>query len=183
MKEQQASPFSEHTEIAEPKGVHPVFRLLNFLMDTAAWGSVAVMLIVVLLQVLYREMGSPLVWTEEASRFLFMWMVFLGMAIGFRNVESARVTILVRMFRPLCGIVSVVVYVAFSAGFFLLMLYTGSQMVEQQMMFTEMASGFPLPMWVVGIIYPLAAVCGIVCLVQSLLYAWNKVEVRKGENS
>lgn len=184
MKEQQISPFNaEHPEKPATKAVPPVFRFFNLLMDTAAWVSVAVMLTVVLLQVFFREIGSPLVWTEEASRFLFMWMVFLGMAIGFRNVEAARVTIFVKMFKPLCGVVSVVIYTAFSCGFFLLMLYTGYQMVEQQMLFTEMASGFPLPMWIVGIIYPIAAVLGIICLVQSLLYAWDKVEVRQGEKS
>ncbi len=151
-------------------------------MDTVAWLSVAGVLTVVLLQVIYREMGSPLVWTEEASRFLFMWMAFLGMAIGFRNAESARVTIFVKLLGPvLCGIVSVVVYTLFCAGFFLIMLYTGYQMVAQQVMFTEMASGFPLPMWIVGMIYPLSALFGILCLIQSLLYAWDKVEVRREE--
>lgn len=164
---------------AAPKKRHPAFRALNFIMDTAAWLSVAGVLAVILLQVAYREMGHPLVWTEEASRFLFMWMSFLGMAIGFRNAESARVTIFVKLCRPLCGIVSAVIYTVFSAGFFLLMLYTGYQMVEQQMMFTEMASGFPLPMWIVGAIYPLAAFFGLICLVQSLIYAYGKVEIRK----
>lgn len=159
---------------------HVAFRIVNFIMDTAAWVSVAGVLVVILLQIFYREIGKPLAWTEEASRFLFMWMVFLGMAIGYRNVESARVTIFVKLCRPLCGLASVVIYTAFSGGFFLLMLYTGYQMVEQQILFTEMASGFPLPMWVVGVIYPAAAFFGLLCLVQSLIYAWGKVEVRKG---
>lgn len=184
MKEQQIPPFSaDNPHKLATKTIHPVFRLFNLLMDSAAWVSVAIMLTVVLLQVVFREIGSPLVWTEEASRFLFMWMVFLGMAIGFRNVESARVTIFVKLFKPICGIVSVTVYTAFSCGFFLLMLYTGYQMVAQQILFTEMASGFPLPMWVVGIIYPVAAIFAIICLIQSLLYAWDKVEVRQGEKS
>lgn len=164
---------------ATPKKVNVVFRALNFLMNTAAWVSVAGVLAVILLQVFFREIGRPLVWTEEASRFLFMWMVFLGMAIGFRNAEAARVTIFVRILTPLCGLASVIVYTVFSGGFFLLMLYTGYQMVEQQYTFTEMASGFPLPMWIVGAIYPVAAVFGLLCLAQSLIYAWDKVEVRK----
>ncbi|MCD7896557.1 MAG: TRAP transporter small permease subunit [Planctomycetaceae bacterium] len=170
-------------EKAAPVKPHPVFRFLNFIMDTAAWLSVAGVLVVILLQVLYRELGMPLVWTEEASRFLFMWMAFLGMAIGFRNAESARVTIFVKMFKPLCGIVSVIIYTVFCICFFLIILYTGYQMVEQQILFTEMASGFPLPMWVVGIIYPVSAVFGILCLIQSLIYAWNKVEVRREAKS
>ena len=183
MTKQQGSPSPELPDGVAGKTVHPAFRFVNLLMDSAAWISVATMLIVVLLQVVFREIGSPLVWTEEASRFLFMWMVFLGMAIGFRNVESARVTIFVKMFKPLCGIVSAIIYTVFSCGFFLLMLYTGYQMVRQQILFSEMASGFPLPMWVVGIIYPISGVFGILCLIQSLLYAWDKVEVRKGNKS
>jgi TRAP-type C4-dicarboxylate transport system, small permease component len=176
-------PVTETAPGTPLKRIHPFFAFCNRIMDTAAWLSVAVMLAVVLLQVFFREIGSPLVWTEEASRFLFMWMVFLGMAIGFRNAESARVTIFVKLCKPLCGILSVVIYTVFTCGFFLLMLYTGWQMVAQQYMFTEMASGFPLPMWVVGSIYPIAAVCGIICLVQSLLYAWDKVVVTGEEQS
>lgn len=183
MKEQRTPPCCEHAEPLPAQNIHQVFRVLNWLMDTVAWMSVALVLIVVLLQVLFREMHVPLVWTEEASRFLFMWMVFLGMAIGFRNVESARVTLFVKLCKPLRGIVSAVIYTVFSGGFFLLMLYTGYQMVEQQILFTETASGFPLPMWVVGAIYPVAAVCGVICLIQSLIYAWDKVEIRQGARS
>lgn len=174
-----AEPADNAAAVPEVKR-HPLFRAVNFLMDTAAWVSVAGVLVVILFQVVFREMGRPLVWTEEASRFLFMWMVFLGMAIGYRNAEAARVTIFVKLFAPLCGLVSVIIYTVFSAAFFLLMLYTGYQMVEQQVLFTEMASGFPLPMWVVGIIYPVAAFFGLLCLAQSLIYSWNKIEVRKG---
>lgn len=172
-------PLSAETPRTPSKKIHPAFRLCNLVMDTAAWLCVACMLIVVLLQVYFREIGSPLVWTEEASRFFFIWMVFLGMAIGFRNVESARVTIFVRLLKPLCGILSAVLYTLFTGGFFLLMLYTGMQMVEQQLLFTEMASGFPLPMWIVGIVYPASAVFGLICLVQSLVYAWSKIEIRR----
>lgn len=175
--EQQISSCQDSTHTGMTKPVPLLFRICNAIMDTAAWLSVACMLLVVLLQVLFRELGSPLVWSEEASRFLFIWMVFLGMAIGYRNAESARVTIFVKMFRPLCGVVSAVIYTVATGGFFLLMLYTGFQMVSQQILFTEMASGFPLPMWIVGFVYPLSAVLGLVSLAQSLCCVWNKIEV------
>ncbi|MCC8189235.1 MAG: TRAP transporter small permease subunit [Planctomycetes bacterium] len=164
---------------AAPPRRHRLFRAVDFLMDTAAWLSVAGVLVVILLQVIFRELGRPLVWSEEASRFLFMWMVFLGMAIGFRGAESARVTLFVRLCPWICGVVSVVIYTVFTAGFFLLMLYTGLQMVRQQYRFTEMASGFPLPMWIVGLIYPLSAVFGLFCLLESLVYSWRRIAVRR----
>ncbi|MDR1533954.1 MAG: TRAP transporter small permease [Planctomycetota bacterium] len=183
MEPQSAAAPAEPASAPSPARRHPAFRILNHVMDSVAWLSVAGVLVVILLQVVHREMGNPLVWTEEASRFLFMWMAFLGMAIGFRNVESARVTIFVKLCKPLCGIASAAVYTLFSGGFFLLMLYTGCQMVAQQVLFTEMASGFPLPMWAVGAIYPLAALFGLLCLIQSLLYAWDKVEVKRGDDA
>ena len=64
-------------------------------------------LVVVLLQVASRLLGAPVSWTEEATRYLFVWMIFLGLAAGFRTVESARVTVFIAMMpgvlRDVCG--------------------------------------------------------------------------------
>lgn len=164
---------------AAPVKRHLFFRIINFIMDTTAWLCVATILVVIALQVLFREMGRPLVWTEEGSRFLFIWMFYLGMAIGYRKAETARVTIFVKLVPWLCGMTSVVIYVVFSLVFFFIVIYTGMQLLEQQIMFSEMAVGFPLPLWIVGLILPISGFFGVCSLVESLIYSWDTVYVKR----
>src|SRR3954465_752139 len=58
-------------------------RLLKFLMAVA----VGLLLFPVTLQIVsrYTELVPSYIWTEELSRFLFIWMVMLGAMIGVRE--------------------------------------------------------------------------------------------------
>ena len=59
------------------------FRLLNWLMVAC----VAILIVPVTMQILSRYTGliPSYIWTEELSRFLFIWMVMLGAMIGVRE--------------------------------------------------------------------------------------------------
>ena len=70
-------------------------RFVKLTADFAAGATAAGILIVVVVQIVSRLIGQPVSWSEEATRFLFVWMVFLGLAAGFRTVESARVVVFI----------------------------------------------------------------------------------------
>ena len=59
------------------------FKLLNWLMVAC----VAILIVPVTLQVLSRftDFVPSFIWTEELSRFMFIWMVMLGAMIGVRE--------------------------------------------------------------------------------------------------
>ena len=58
-------------------------RLLTWLMV----GTIAVLIVPVTLQIIsrYTALIPSWIWTEELSRFLFIWMVMLGAMIGVRE--------------------------------------------------------------------------------------------------
>ncbi len=58
-------------------------RLLTWLMV----GTVAILIVPVTLQIIsrYTALIPSWIWTEELSRFLFIWMVMLGAMIGVRE--------------------------------------------------------------------------------------------------
>src|SRR5207248_2329733 len=66
-------------------------RLLTWLMVT----SVAILIIPVTLQIIsrYTELIPSWIWTEELSRFLFIWMVMLGAMIGIREHSHFEVDV------------------------------------------------------------------------------------------
>jgi len=57
------------------------------------------MVIIVIAGVIARyAMRNPFAWTEEASRFLMIWMVLIGMSVVTRNRENLCVEFLVMKF-------------------------------------------------------------------------------------
>ena len=53
------------------------------------------MIFTILVQIIGRVIGHPFPWTEETSRYLFLWMMFVALAAGFNQAESSRVTLFV----------------------------------------------------------------------------------------
>jgi len=66
-------------------------RLLTWLMVA----TVAILVVPVSLQIVarYTRMIPSYIWTEEMSRFLFIWMVMLGAMIGVREGTHFEVDI------------------------------------------------------------------------------------------
>jgi TRAP-type C4-dicarboxylate transport system permease small subunit len=143
-------------------------RFVKVLADFSAGLTAAGIIVVVLLQVASRLIGEPVSWTEEATRFLFVWMVFLGLAAGFRTVESARVLVFIAAMPRVVRRLAVPIYVGFSILFFVLMGWTGIGLVQQQMMMNETTATLPIPMWVIGLIMPISAVVAILAILESL---------------
>jgi TRAP-type C4-dicarboxylate transport system permease small subunit len=93
----------------------------DVLAGLAAIGVLAV----VLLQVSTRMWGTPVSWTEEATRYLFIWMVFLGVAGSFRTADMARVTVFIALMPACVRRLALPIYVVSSVVFFGLMIWTG----------------------------------------------------------
>jgi len=56
----------------------------------------AATIVVITAQVVWRyALDNPLVWTEEAARYLFVWMTFLGAALAVRDGTHIRVPLLI----------------------------------------------------------------------------------------
>lgn len=152
-------------------------RLLKSLTDIAAGVAAFGVLVVVLLQVAGRLLGAPVAWSEEATRYLFVWMIFLGLAAGFRTVETARVTVLLALFPRVIRRLSVPIYAISSIAFFLLAGWTGYKLVRQQFMMNETAATLAVPMWLIGAIMPLSAILAILAIIESLRHRRDLIEV------
>lgn len=55
--------------------------------------AVAIMVITLALQIVFRGVfGGGLAWSEELSRFSFIWATFLGMALAAKRLSHIRIT-------------------------------------------------------------------------------------------
>lgn len=74
----------------------PILRLLLGAAKISVIAISVVMIVVTLAQVIFRYLiKSPLPWSEELARYCFVWIVFLGGAIGLSRGVHLGVDLLV----------------------------------------------------------------------------------------
>ncbi len=96
----------------------------------------AVISVVVLMQVIVRfvltsagiNISAP--WTEEIARYLLVWMIFLGAAVGCRRMQLISLEFVVKGAPRLLGIIIRHLALALCLGLFLLLLRFGVQFVQ-----------------------------------------------------
>lgn len=123
-----------------------------------AWaliGLVAAITVVTFLQVFTRYVTEdPLIWTEEAARYLFVWITLIGGAAAVRSNRHFGLDILRRMFPALrlpLGAISMLVVFAF----FALLFYTG--VLETAQAATQLSPGLQLTMQWAFLAIPIGA--------------------------
>ena len=106
------------------------------------------MIFTILVQIIGRVIGHPFPWTEETSRYLFLWMMFVALAAGFNQAESSRVTLFVAKAPKWLRKFSEILYAALM-----------------------------IPMYIIGICQPVAGVLGIIGVLQSFMEYHGNVEI------
>ena len=118
-------------------------------------------IVVVLAQVIWRYVfNNSLTWTEELSRYLFTWIIFLGAAVAIRDNSHIKVEFLVsrlpKRIRPALEVINtalIMLFLAFIAvaGFLWVKLNSGTR-----------SPALELPVnWVFYAALPVAALLGL----------------------
>lgn len=157
-------------------------RTLGLLTDGLCGLAAAGIVVVVLIQIVSRLLGHPMRWSEELTRALFIWMIFIGLAASIRHADSARVTVLMEAFPNSLRKLTLPIYVISCVIFFILMLWTGWSMMRQQLMMNEMIATLGWPSWVIGMVMPISAVLSILCLIESLKTHRDLIALKSNAN-
>lgn len=156
-------------------------RTLDWLERILMFGLVLVLVLMVVFigsQVFTRYVfGQPLDWTEEVSRHLMIWLVFVGGALVYRRGAHISIDLLPNRLPP-AGRALVQLLAAIILGyFFYLMTVHGWQLVERTM--NQRSSALRYPM---GYAYAALPVSGAMMFVFNLEYIARVVRVwRTGE--
>jgi TRAP-type C4-dicarboxylate transport system permease small subunit len=65
--------------------------LFDRCLETFACGLLVVLLVDVLLGVITRAFGEPLIWTDEGARFLMVWLASFGWMVAGRKRAHVRI--------------------------------------------------------------------------------------------
>lgn len=76
-------------------------RVLGRLDEIITSALLVALVVVVALQVLFRYLFyQPMGWTEEAGRYVFIWLCLLGAAVGVKHRGHFGVDLLLKRLRP-----------------------------------------------------------------------------------
>jgi TRAP-type C4-dicarboxylate transport system permease small subunit len=133
--------------------------------------GMSVLFVVMLIQIFGRSLDVSTVWTLDLSRYLFLWVVYLGISSGVaRRTHVATdlgVFLIPRRFRSAVNTLAL----ALTAAFFLVASYAAFNAFLTRFTGGQSATTMPLPMWVVFSIIPIVTVTGSV---HSLAHLFNR---------
>lgn len=127
---------------------------LDYLEEYFCMGILVFMTLLIFLQVILRYVFSySLSWSEELSRYLFVWISWIGASYCVKIDAHLRVTAIVGMvpakFLPYVNLLMYVCWAAFAA----LLAVKGVTLVEMLVRQGQTSAAMRVPMWI-----PLAAV-------------------------
>lgn len=131
-------------------------------------GLMAMMSALIGVQIFMRYvMGASLSWSEELSRYFFIWATYVGIAYAVRKDAHIRVTMATDLLSPRGqAVMRIVSHIIFGA-FAIFVMYQGWFMVEKTFRFGQKSASLGIPM---GIIY-LAPFTGFLLVVLRLIQA------------
>lgn len=129
------------------------------------------MLVTVTLQVVSRVLGDALGWTEEVTRYLFLWGIFLGMASGFRSADHIRITFVLRRLPQAARRFAVHAYALVSVSFFVVVAYYGAGLALKQYESNQSSPILEIGMYLVTLAIAVSAVLAVIALVQSVYFS------------
>ncbi|MDW7675966.1 MAG: TRAP transporter small permease [Bacillota bacterium] len=129
---------------------------LNFIL--------ASMVLVVFAQVIFRfVLSKPLPWSEEISRYMMVWITFLGAALAIEKKAHALVEFFVDLLPEKLRVIVKVIAIILSCVFYGIIAFYGWNFLSSSL--TQFSAVLQLPMAYVYIVIPLS---GILLILNSL---------------
>ena len=127
-----------------------LYWLDNYLEMSIGVVLILAVSVILSIQVFMRYvMGSSLSWSEELSRYMFIWLIYLGISYGAKVMRHIKIDAGLYMFpkslRPKIVILGDAVFLVFSVT---VVIYS-SKLVERQMMLDQTSPAMGIPMWFV----------------------------------
>jgi len=140
--------------------------------------SVAIIIIPVTLQMVsrYTALIPSYIWTEEMARFLFIWMIMIGAMVGVREASHFEVDVWPTLSRRSEAAVRIAARLGILA-FALVFVFGGIEF--SQFAWHRTSELADLPLWMIHIAWPVAAVTWIIFLGEQfydeirILFGWS----------
>jgi TRAP-type C4-dicarboxylate transport system permease small subunit len=136
-------------------------------VDALAIATFAAMFACVLAQVVFRYfLGSPLVWSDELARYLFVWCAFLGWVVAARRGSHLAVTLGRGRMGPRARAALQFVGALAAVAFALLLAWQGARIAGRNWDVETTALAFDM-----GVVYAIVPVASVAVALHALVDA------------
>lgn len=184
MQDEGISPArrAEHVEVIPVGDISERRGILWKIVDSFLFVGISAMLLSVAVQVVTRQMGTSLSWTEELTRFLFMDTAFLGMAAGFRAAAHPRVSFALAWGPAWLKQVSIHLYALCGTAFFSVLIVKTWELMVQQFASGESSPALGLKMYLVTVPLVISAALAIVAHLKTVYFSpYMRKKILEGE--
>jgi TRAP-type C4-dicarboxylate transport system permease small subunit len=147
-------------------------KILKFL-DEAEERLGGFMLIVLFLMVLFqifaRTVGWTIVWTEESSRFLFIWIILLGVSAGIKYGSHIGTDVFINLLPKRLHKAAAVVKVLLFLMFTLYMTKLAFSLLSMQIQFKQHAPATGIPGYLISAALPVCFIATSIRLTIKLI--------------
>lgn len=112
---------------------------------------------------------SPLTWSEEVARFIFIWQVWLGAAYCVQKDRHIRIDIFTFKLKPLAHKVFEICIIVFCLGFCGFLIYKGMEKVIMLQVSGQTSPALKIPMYMVYLSVPVSSVLMFIRYIESLV--------------
>ena len=139
--------------------------------------------IIVFAQVVTRYLlHSPLAWSEEIARYMFIWLVWIGAAYAVKENKHIKIDIIYNKLTGSTKRISDLVTVVLFLGLMGFMLYTSAKVTMTVYTSKSIATGSHMPMWIAWFSIPLSMALMIFRFLQRIyMYGLNDEKLKKAE--
>lgn len=145
--------------------------------------SLIITVVVIFIQVVARYVfNSSLSWSEEFSRYLFIWQTWLGSSVALRDKKHIRLEILDNKFGPRGYNVIMIIADVLWLAFDIFLITNGTELVGKQFMRGTKSSGIGIPLAFVYASLPFSSLVIAFRLIAEIVQSFKSLKTAGGES-
>jgi TRAP-type C4-dicarboxylate transport system permease small subunit len=136
--------------------------------------SLGLTVAIVFIQVIMRYVfNNSLSWSEELTRYIFIWQIWLGASMGLRDKKHIKVEVLESILSPGLKLAFDILasLILLVANFYLI--YSGTQLMLDLFHKHSLSTALQAPLWMV---YAALPVSTFVIIIRQLVHLWDDVK-------
>ncbi|AXI00029.1 TRAP transporter small permease [Sporosarcina sp. PTS2304] len=136
--------------------------------------TLALMVILIFIQVIGRYVfESAPSWTEELSRYIHIWQVWIGASYAISLKKHLRIEAFVTMFPPLIQKIMETISIVIWFLLALVLAYLGTTLVMSSYSNGQVTPAMQIPMWITFMAIPIGCIGMLYRLLQQVRLLWK----------
>lgn len=147
-----------------------LLKPLEWIENTIAVISMTTVSLIIFGQVVsrYGFNYTPL-WSEELSRFLIVWSIFIGVSIGVRNNQHIGVDAVIRFLPHKLKVAAEVLLNLIGIVVLAVLIYTSIEFIRHTMEFEQLSPAMRIPMYIPYIAMPVGLSLSIIHFIHNIV--------------